>query len=271
MDSRGLEVRLHEGRERAEAARVARTLSTVVRTLEEIDQVHLLRGSRPKWVMADMSRRNQDLILRLEPRHAVRDRDLVDMLVPAEALVSGSLALAELPEVPRLFAPVTVSRVAALAKPKEGVEFVTFSTYDDSGERSAPLSNSVYANATAAVKQASIAYGTVTGRLSALRDPVRGGGLRVTIRDERDKRAVDGFVPESREDELRGLWRHRVSLAGKVRRNARGQAIRIDVDQIARLPEGNQGRPSTDELLGVGADWLDGLSVDEFLQGMRDA
>lgn len=31
----------------------------------------------------------------------------------------------------------------------------------------------------------------------------------------------------------------------------------------------NSGRPSTEALLGVGADWLDGLTVDEYLSGVR--
>lgn len=77
------------------------------------------------------------------------------------------------------------------------------------------------------------------------------------------------MVPDSMTEDLRTARRHRVSLSGKVRRNARGQAIRIEVDQLELLPEGNSGRPSTEALLGVGADWLDGLTVDDFLREVR--
>jgi len=31
------------------------------------------------------------------------------------------------------------------------------------------------------------------------------------------------------------------------------------------------GRPSTDELLGIGADWLDGQTVDEVMDELRGA
>lgn len=105
MTASGLEIRLHEGRERAEAARVARTLNEVVWSLQEIDRVHLLRGTRATWVMADMDRRQQDLILRLEPRNVSAKRDVPDMMIPAEALVRGATTLTEQPVVPELFAP----------------------------------------------------------------------------------------------------------------------------------------------------------------------
>ena len=100
MTATGLEVRLHEGRERAEATRVAKTLNEVVWSLQEIDRVHLLRGTRATWVMADMDRQDQDLILRLEPRNVPAKRDMLDMLVPAEALVRGAQTLTEQPVVP---------------------------------------------------------------------------------------------------------------------------------------------------------------------------
>lgn len=268
MTATGLEVRLHEGRERAEATRVAKTLNEVVWSLQEIDRVHLLRGTRATWVMADMDRQDQDLVLRLEPRNVPAKRDILDMLVPAEALVRGAHTLTEQPVVPELFAPKTVTRLGALAEPRDGVQSVSLATYNGRTNAEVVLSEPVKENAAAAVKPFEVAYGSVSGTLSGVRD-ARGKTVRVTVRDSIGRQAIEGIVPESMAEELRSAWRHRVALSGKVRRNARGQAIRIDVDRLELLPEGNLGRPSTDALLGVGADWLDGMTVDDFLREVR--
>lgn len=269
MTPSGLEVRLHEGRERAEATRVARTLNEVVWSLQDIDKVHLLRGTRTTWVMADLVRRDQDLILRLEAR-TVFTRDLVDMMVPVEALVRGAATLAKQPIVPELFAPKTVTRLGALAEPRDGIQSVSLATYNGAVGPEVVLSDPLRRNAATAVKPFEVSYGSVTGTLSGVRD-AKGTSVRVTVRDALGKQAIDGIVPEAMAEDLRIAWRHRVSLSGKVRRNGFGQAIRIEVDRLELLPEGNRGRPSTDELLGVGADWLDGLTVDDFLHEVRDA
>lgn len=269
MAATGLEVRVHEGRERAEAVRVARTLTEIVGSLREIDRVHLLHGTRATWVMADMERQDHDLVMRLEARMRPSGRDIADMLVPAVALVEGVDTLQRQAEVPRLFAPTTVVRLGRLAEPKDGVQSVTLSTYNGSAGQKAALTDAVRANAAAAVKPYEVSYGSVSGTLSALRDTRTKGTVKVTVRTAA-RQAVDGHVPEVLADQLRQLWRHRVILGGKVRRNARGQAIRIDVDAIERLPENNEARPSTEALLGAGSHWLEGLTVDEFLGQLRE-
>lgn len=219
--------------------------------------------------MADMNRRDQDLILRLEPRNVPAKRDLLDMLVPAEALVRGATLLASQPVVPELFAPKTVTRLGGLAEPRDGIQSVVLATYNGRVGSEALLSDPVRENAAAAVKLFEVSYGSVTGTLFGVRE-TKGNSVRVTVRDALGKQAVDGLVPEAMAEDLRTAWRHRVSLSGKVRRNSRGQAIRIEVDRLELLPEGNAGRPSTDALLGVGADWLDGVTVDDFLRKVRD-
>jgi len=269
MAATGLEVRLHEGRERAEATRVARTLNEVVWSLQDIDKVYLLHGTRATWVMADMHRKDDDLVLRLEPRNVPAKRDTLDMMVPVEALVKGATSLAEQPVVPELFAPKTVTRVAALAEPRNGIQSVTLTTYNGRSGQSAFLSDQVRMNAASAVRPFEVTYGSVSGTLSGLRE-VKKGAVRVTVRDTVGRQAIEGIVPASMAEDLRSAWRHRVALSGKVKRNARGQAIRIEVDHIELLPEGNSGRPSTDALLGVGADWLDGMTVDDFLREVRN-
>ena len=266
----GLEVRLHEGRERAAVTRVARTLTEVVRSLREIDQVHLLRGTRATWVMADMERQDADLVLRLEARLIPSRRSMADVLVPAVALVEGAGRLQSEAAVPRLFSPATVERVGRLAAPHDGVQSVSISTYNGAPGEAVDLSDAVRVNASMAVRTSEISYGSVAGTLSGLRE-TRGRAVKVTVRETRGRQAIDGYVPGAMAEQLRDAWRHRVLLGGKVRRNARGQAIRIDVDVIERLPEGNASRPTTDDLVGAGAAWLGDMSVDEFIDEVRDA
>jgi len=269
MVAQGLQITLREGPEMIPAHRVVRTLDEVVLSLRDIDKVHLLRGTRATWVMADMRRRERDLVFRLKPRDVPFRRDAEDMMVPAEALVSGALALARQPVVPELFSPGTVVRLAKLATPGDGIESVSVATYNGHLGPKAILAEKVRVNAREAVRPYQIAYGSVSGTLSAVRETTRGKSVRVTVRDPIGKQAIVGVVPERMAEVLRDAWRHRVLLTGKVRRNAYGQAIRIDVDGLELLPEGNSGRPSVEAVLGAGADWLDGMDVDTFMDEVR--
>lgn len=266
----GLEVRIQQGRERPEVNRVATTLNEVVLSLKEIDHVHLLRGTRATWVMADMRKEESDLIMRLEARFVPARRDPSDMLVPVLALVEGAHQLQQQPTVPPLFSPMTVTRLSKLAAPRDGVQSVALATYNGSVETPVVLDDQVRMNADTAVRPYEVSWGTISGTLSGVQDRSKPGLLKVTLRVTGGQ-AVDGYVPEPMEDHVRDAWRHRVMMGGKVRRNSRGQAIRIDVEQIERLPEDNSGRPRTADLLGVAADWLEGLSVDRFIERLRDA
>lgn len=266
----GLEVRVREGRERAAVSRVTQTLTQIIQSLADIDQAHLLRGTRPVWVMADMSRRRQDLIVRIEPRYVAAKRTLPDMLVPVEALVSGVSELADQPVVPDLFAPKTVTRIADLAEPRDGIQSITLATYNGRVEKGVELSDPVRTNAESAVKAFEVSYGSVYGDLFGVRE-ARGSHIRVTVRSEQTRQVINGTVPDALREALRSAWTHRVALIGKVRRNARGQAISIDADQIEILPEDDSGRPSTVELLGLGANLVHGLTVDDLMRELRDA
>lgn len=268
MAATGLEVTLHQGRERAEVTRFTHTLDVIVRSLREIDQVYLERATRATWVLAALRHRRGDLIVRLEARHVPAKRDLSDMLVPVQALVDGAKVLQREPTVPPLFTPSTVTRLAELAEPREGVQTVSLATYNGRKSRAVDLTDAVKENASAAVQPFEFSYGAVTGKLFGLRERAR--GLRLTIRDEVNGAAIEGEIPESLAEEVRAAWRHRVTVGGVIRRNARGQSIRMDVDRIERMPEDNSGRPSTDVLLGAAAGAFDDVSVDEFLDRLRD-
>jgi hypothetical protein len=262
----GLEVRLHQGRERAEVSQFTRTLNEIVGSLRDIDQVYLLRGTRATWVLDDLRHEHDDLVVHLQARNVPSKRDLTDMMVPVQALVDGAEVLQERATVPELFAPKTVNRLAKLATPTVGVYGVSLATYNGESSTHVELGSAVKDNATAAVNPIEIAYGSVTGTLSELRKVQRQrGGVRVAIRDELGRQAITGQVADQMTEELRQLWGHRVILGGIIKRNVTGQAIHIDVDRIEAMPETNVGRPSTDSLLGA----AQGLSTDEYMTWVR--
>lgn len=272
MAGTGLEVTLHQGRERAEVTRFTSTLNEIVASLREIDRVYLLEATRATWVLAHLDHSDDDLIVRLEARPVPKsDRGPEDMARAVQALVDGVGVLQIESTVPPLFAPSTVRRVSKLSVPVDaGIQSVSLATYNGQVGEAVELNDEVREHADAAVKPFEESYGSVVGRVSALRDPRRGQTFKLTVRDERHGQAIDARLPQSMEQQARDAWRHRVLIGGKVKRNAQGQPIRIDADLMEFMPEGDAGRPSPDALLGVGADWLDGKTVDEYLSGVRD-
>ncbi|MET4650272.1 hypothetical protein [Gordonia terrae] len=269
MATSGLEVTFHQGRERAQVMRFTHTLDEVVRSLREIDQVYLARAARATWVLASLDQKSNRLVVRLEASNVPNGRGVADMLVPAEAFVEGAETLAQVATVPRLFRPHTVTRMAHLAVPKSGVQTVSVAMYNGTRGPSVELSDLVHDNATRAVQPFSISYGTVTGRVFGVRE-VRKGRVRLSIRDERNQTAIEGEMTEKLAETARESWRHRFILGGKIRRNGRGQAIRMDVDRLEPMPEDNSGRPTTESLLGAGASWFENESVDDAIAKMRN-
>lgn len=270
MAATGLEVTLHQGRERAEVRRFTHTLNEIVTSLREIDEVYIERATRATWVLASVAHRRGNVIVRLEARRVPAKRELSDMLVPVQALVDGAKVLQREPTVPRLFTPATVGRIAELAEPTDGVQTVSLATYNGHRGRRVELTEKVQQNASAAVQPFEISWGSITGKVFGLKDNTKTRGVRLTIRDEVRREAVEGEVPEALVEEIRGAWRHRVTVGGKIRRNAKGQAIRMDVDRIEPMPEDDAGRPTTDDLLGVAADEFIKVSVDEFVDRLRN-
>lgn len=268
MAATGLEVRMHEGRDRAELSQFTKTLDEIRRSLMEIDEVHLMRGTRATWVVDDIKRSRSDLVVRLRSREkSTEHRDADDMLVPVQALVQGAEVLQSRATVPDLFIPKTVRRLEKIATPTVGVQEVSLAVYNGKVSDRVDLDSAVRDNAAAAVNPLAMSYGSVTGRLSELKTTETGGGVRIVVRDGRQ--AVSGHVRRERAEDLRELWGHRVMFGGIVRRNASGQAIRIDVDRIERMPDASAVRPSPDELLGAYAGTLTDEQIDERLERMR--
>jgi len=270
MPTTGLEVRLTEGRERAEVGRFTRTLDEIVRSLREIDRIYLRKGTRATWVMAGLSqdRQRDELIVRLEARPRSSERTAEDMLKPVEALVTGAARLAEVPEVPEYFSPTTVGRLGELATPQEGVQQVSLAPYNGQVGQEVRLTDAIQKNAQEAVNPFEISYGSVVGVVEVL-GTARKNSLRLNVFEADSRRPIQAYMGSEEAEQVRQLWLHRVLLGGIIKRNRRGQAIRIDVDRVSQMPENDDGRPSTDELLGIDPGWLGSRSVDDYLREVR--
>lgn len=268
MSTAGLEVRLNEGREGVEVARATRTLNEVVRSMEEIDRVYLLRATRATWVLADMFRHPHQLVVRLEPRNIPSKRAPDDMLVPVRALLEGASILQREPIVPPLFNPATVTRVSDLAVAGGGVQSVELASYNGKVGGAVELNQAVFDNGRQAVNPFEVTYGSVVGRVSRLVDLKAKHQVGFTVRQDATSQAVEGTAPAEMAERLRAAWMHRYVFGGKIRRNSRGQAIRISVDQMEPLAEDSSQRPSVEQLAGA-VDWLGGLTVDQWISEVR--
>jgi hypothetical protein len=267
----GLEVRLREGKEKAEVHRFTKTLDDVVLSLREIDRLYLHRGTRPIWIIESLHHEANDAVIRLQPRSSSRTRDISDMLRPVDALVDGINSLSTKPEIPKLYSPETVERIQRIATQSNAFSQISVASYNGAINARAVLSAEVRENAAEAVKGRDTILGSLSGILDTVGATPRRSLLRVRLFDNQSQRAVTGNATPELAEALREHWNHRVLVGGLITRNARGQAIRIAISDIERLPEDDQGMPSVDELLGIAPTWLDGLSVDEYMRGIRGA
>lgn len=271
MTTTGLEVRLREGREKAAVHRFTKTLDDVVLSLREIDRLYLHRGARPTWVIESLHHQANDAVIRLEPRSSSRRRDLSDMLRPIDAFVEGINSLGERAEIPKLYSPETVERIKRIATSGNEFSRISMASYNGKINTTAVLSSTVRENAADAVKGKDTAHGSLSGVLDTVGATPRRNILRVRLFDRQTQRAVSGNAAPALSEALREHWNHRVLVGGLVTRNAQGQAIRIEITEIERLPEDDSGMPSPHELLGIAPDWLDGITVDDYMRGIRGA
>lgn len=271
MATTGLELRLREGREKAAVHRFTKTLEDVVLALGEIDRLYLHRGSRPTWIIESLQHQANDAIIRLEPRSSSRTRDLTDMRRPIDALVEGVSSLGERAEIPKLYSPETVERIKRIATCGDEYRQVSIAAYNGRVGSVAVLSDAVRDNAASAVKGKETARGALSGVLDTVGSTPRRNFLRVRLFDRQTERAVSGHAPPALAESLREHWNHRVLVGGDVTRNAQGQAIRIEISEIERLPEDDSNMPSAHDMLGIAPDWLDGMTVDDYMRGVRGA
>ncbi len=271
MTTTGLEVRLCAGRTKPSVNRFTRTLDDVVLSLKEIDRLYLRRGSRPIWVVDSLRHDARTSIVRLEPRTNSRTRPLEDMLEPVKAFVDGVKELEQFAEIPRLYGPETVERIRRIASTGDEYSNISLASYNGTTGTTVTLTEKVRDNAGSAVQGKDISHGSMSGILDTVGTTPRKNLLRVRVFDKQSQRAVSGSAAPHLSESLREHWNHKVLVGGQITRNAQGQAIRIEIDRIERLPEDDLMIPSPKELLGIAPDWTGGVSVDDFMRGIRNA
>jgi hypothetical protein len=259
-----LDVRLtREEKHLPDLGRFVSTLQRLGTALDGIDRALMpQRGERPRWVVQDLRHTGAFFDVTLTARPA-RSRPMESLLEPVRALVDGVRDLEAEPELPAYYSELTIDRLLELAEPRAGIREVAVAAVNGAREPWAPLSERVVEHGRAAVWGVEESIGSVTGRLDGLKRTRR--GLTVHVFDQTARRTVTGTAPLAMADQLRPAWPGRVTVRGRITRNARGQAVKISISDVERLPSDDSGVPSTRDLLGVAPDWTGGLSVEEFL------
>jgi hypothetical protein len=215
-------------------------LSHVRVMLEEIDRLATPGSiSRPEWAVRSAEMTDSVFKVVLLPRTLPRRRDPDSLSVPPMALVEGVRSLANLPEIPHLFSEPVVSHV------------------EDA---------SVRENARRAVLPASVAWSSVVGVLDVI--SARREKRRVGLLTDQG-RAVLCNVQNVPRDQLFDAFEKKVVAAGSLRRNSRGQPVRLDVESLDVLPPIGP-LVSARDLLGAARGVFEPLSSEEFMAVLRD-
>lgn len=271
MDTTALEVRLRESTEHVELARLTSALNQVREALVDIDRVYLMSGSRPKWVVVGLRQRSSDLVVRVAPRETPK-RDQQSLVAPIDALVSGVRRLQEVPEMPQYYTEATVQRLLKFGNPGKGLQELSLATVNGQVGPHVVVSEPVRQHAREAVTGSQTSLGSVAGWLDIMNARNLGRGrMKVGIFDRQTHRAVSGDVPADMEEQAKGYWLKRVLARGRVTRNERGQAVRIQINHLELLPQDDSGRAAVSDLLGADPGWLGGQAVDDYLREARRA
>ncbi|KPP85532.1 MAG: hypothetical protein HLUCCO07_00400 [Rhodobacteraceae bacterium HLUCCO07] len=91
-------------------------------------------------------------------------------------------------------------------------------------------------------------YGTVEGRLEAIRDA--SGSLQIRVKDFLYSRAIKCAVPEKLIDQVLHSFRRRVEIEGKIHYRRDGTPISIDAQTIEVLPEDDE-LPTAADVRGI--------------------
>jgi hypothetical protein len=225
-------------------------LSHVRLMLEEIDRLAAPgEVSRPEWAVRSAATRGSTFTVVLLPRTLPRRRDPDSLSIPPMALVDGVRLLASAPEIPPLFSEPVVSHVDKVGGQigKSGIAGVSMISVNDNRSPEAPVTEAVRENARRAVQPASVAWSSVVGVLDLI--SARREKRRVGLLTDQG-RAVVCNVEQLPKELVFEAFEKRVIAAGCLRRNSRGQPVRLDVETLEILAV-EPPRVSARDLLGA--------------------
>ncbi|WP_242892384.1 hypothetical protein [Actinomadura litoris] len=273
MSTTALEMHVRQGAEQVELQRLTVALDNLRLALSEIDRSLIDRGSRPRWVITELSQHDQIMQVKVTAAPTPR-RSSASLLEPVDALVSGVAHLQREPELPEYYTKRTVERLLKIGEPGRGIQEVSLATVNGKVGRHIPVSEPVLRHARSAITGKQRSLGSVAGYLDTMSARhIKGKGLlRVSLFDPLTRRSVIGELPADKAAEVHDhFWRTRVLARGQVTRNDRGQTISISIEHLEQLPGEPDQRAPLEEILGADPDWLGGQNVDEYLREARRA
>lgn len=237
--------------------------------LDELDRAIVIeRAPRPTWVVRDLAHVDGYFEVTLAAATEAT-RDAVSLLRPAVALVNGVRELETTSDMPAYYSELTIERLLQVAKPKSGIQEIALAARNGVREPWAPLTEQVISHARKSVKPAQQSIGSITGRLDELKN-LKSGRISTRVFEERSRRTVTVSIPASStdalRDDLRLAWTRRVTLRGRITRNAAGQAVKVAATRLELLPEDDAGIPTASDSLGAAREWTGDLTPDEFIQ-----
>lgn len=262
-----LDVQMTRSTQSPDLNRFIATLGNLSKALLDIDRSAMPgRGPRARWLVDDLRHEGERFHVQLTAAPA-KKRDRASLLEPVVALVSGIRDLREQPELPPFYSETTIDRLIVVAKPREGIQEIALAAVNGHVGPYEALDEQVLDNARSAVKEAEKSIGSITGTLTSLKSTKQ--GLRIAILDPVARRTISGTAAAPLAEELRRCWNHRCVLRGRITRNLSGQALRISVTNVERLPDSRTDRNITKQLLGADPNWTGALTVDEYIEQVR--
>lgn len=248
---------------------VEAVLQRVRLNLDEMDRRTTARNARRiTWGVDDLSFKSKIRVV-LAPRVAPSQRSESSLLAVAAGVVSGVDVLHGSQQIPDFYSAGMVNRVHEISSnaARGGITQVALSTINGTS-RLGVIDSRTAANAAAATRAAAAAFSSVTGVLDVVnfRQLTR---PRAQVYNASTRRAVEVVAGRAATDRLRDALGRRVMVSGKLARNAAGQPIRIELDDLVALPDLEQAI-TADDLLGSDQGATGHRTVEEFLDWIRD-
>jgi len=243
-------------------------LSHVRFMLEEIDRLAAPGDvTRPEWAVRSAVTAGSTFRVVLLPRTLPRRRDPDSLAIPPMALVDGVRSLATAPEIPRFFSEPVVSHVDKVGGQigRSGVAGITMISINGDRSPEAPVTEAVRENARRAVRPYSVAWSSVVGVLDVI--SARREKRQVGLLTEQG-RAVVCNVQKLPKELVFSAFEQKVVAGGLLRRNSRGQAVRLDVDSLEILSP--EPHVSARDLLGAGRGIIEPTDEEAFMVVLRD-
>ncbi|MEU6339900.1 hypothetical protein ABZ883_02980 [Streptomyces sp. NPDC046977] len=245
-------------------------ISALLRVVAELERMEVQKGARARmtrWTFKSLSLGS--LTTTLEPLKVAKDSSFTIVDRVLAQMVNGFAVAEATEELPPSWTP-RVAYFAADAARRLGAS-------PDVGMRLAlggaepvevEVTQRAHQNLTRAMKARYTSFGSRRGHLGGLFDSTH-GHIRAVLRSEVGNERIPLECPEALREDLRHAWGgDRVEVSGRISENARGQVVRIDVQEVEVLST-QCALSARDLTAGFWPDMTDGLSARDHLAVIR--